>query len=349
MPSQTAPSGMLPPAGTKAFVPPAAKSRVKRVSLETVVSGRSMKPPRIVVYGTEGAGKTTLGSEMPAPIFLGPEDGTGVIDVPRFPLPDDVTLDDLRDAVADLTEKPHEFCTLVIDSLDWLEPVGWRDLCRDEKVTSIEKVGKGYGKGYTAAYERMKAFVADLERLRAKRGMMIVALAHAQVKTFLNPAGDDYDRYSPKLHKLVSALWCEWADIVGFLDQETLVVENEDSGRSKAIATGKRLLHVVHQGGWYAKNRYSMPPTLLMQHGSMWDAIDAAIKAGVPRNPDEIGKAILATLDGAPEAVAEEIRKYLEWAGSNPVRLEQLHQRAIALVEAAANSAEKEANGVGAE
>lgn len=337
---KAAPRGFVQPPSTDSplFVPPTTGERKKRVTLESVVRERSTKPPRLVIYGTEGVGKTTLGSEAPDPVMLGAEDGTGLLRMARFPLPDDVTLNDLRDAVDDLTNKPHDFKSLIIDSLDWVEPIVWADICRDEKVASIEKVGKGYGKGYTAAFERTKALVADLARLRDKRNMVIVLLAHADVKTFQNPAGDDYDKFTPKMHKATRALWCEWADIVGFMDHETLSVEDDDSKRAKGIATGKRLLHVVHQGGWYAKNRYSMRSPLLMQHGSMWDAIQAAIEAGVPRDPGEIAAAIARTVEPFP-AAAEEIAKYLPWAGENPVRLEQLHQRAIALAEAAAQAA----------
>lgn len=339
MTTAKAPRGFVPPAQT-AFVPPGAtKPREKRVSLENVVTGRTVMPPRMVIYGTEGAGKTTLGAEMPNPIFLGVEDGTGLIDVPRFHLPDDVRLDDLRDAVAELTEKPHDRQTLVLDSLDWIEPIVWADLCRDEKVTSIEKVGKGYGKGYIAAFERQKAFLQDIERLRVKRGMTVCALAHAQVKTFLNPAGDDFDRYSPKLHKATNALWCEWADIVGFLDHETLVREDEDTGRSKGIATGKRLLNVVHQGGWYAKNRYNLPPTIVMERGRMWSAIDEAMKAGVPKDPAALKALIDAAVKVATEADTQEIVAGLMWAGDDAVKLEQVLQRANALNEAAAEAA----------
>lgn len=345
MATSSAPRGFVPP-GQATFVPPgAAKPREKRVTLEGVVTGRTVMPPRLVIYGTEGAGKTSLGAETPNPIFLGVEDGTGLIDVPRFHLPDDVRLDDLRDAVAELTEKPHDRKTLVIDSLDWIEPIVWADLCRDEKVDSIEKVGKGYGKGYKAAYERQRAFLQDIERLRVKRGMMIVALAHAQVKTFLNPAGDDYDRYSPKLHKDPNAMWCEWADLVGFLDQETLVIEDDDSKRTKGIATGKRILNVVHAGGWYAKNRYNMPPAILMERGRMWEAIDAAMRAGIRKDPLALTALIIAACSIAGEEARQEITAGIEWAGKDPVRLEQVLQRANALNEAAAEAALKKETG----
>jgi hypothetical protein len=44
-------------------------------------------PPRVVIYGVPGIGKTTLASKMPAPIFLPVEDGLGQLEVDTFPRP----------------------------------------------------------------------------------------------------------------------------------------------------------------------------------------------------------------------------------------------------------------------
>jgi hypothetical protein len=49
-------------------------------------------PPRLLIYGAEGAGKKTLGARFPAPVFLQTEDGTpSCITAASFSLPD--TLD----------------------------------------------------------------------------------------------------------------------------------------------------------------------------------------------------------------------------------------------------------------
>ncbi|MEY3227343.1 MAG: hypothetical protein RLZZ536_1962, partial [Planctomycetota bacterium] len=45
--------------------------------MQQIQSGRSHMPPRIMTYGTEGVGKSSLASGAPHPIFLQTEDGLG--------------------------------------------------------------------------------------------------------------------------------------------------------------------------------------------------------------------------------------------------------------------------------
>ena len=54
--------------------------------LESIQRGRQPKPPRVLLYGVEGIGKSTFGSEAPKPIFIQTEDGLDEIDCDRFPL-----------------------------------------------------------------------------------------------------------------------------------------------------------------------------------------------------------------------------------------------------------------------
>ncbi len=54
--------------------------------LQQVQRGRSHLPPRILVYGTEGVGKSSLAATTPKPIFIQTEDGLGEIDCDKFPL-----------------------------------------------------------------------------------------------------------------------------------------------------------------------------------------------------------------------------------------------------------------------
>ena len=54
--------------------------------LESIQHGRQPKPPRVLLYGVEGIGKSTFGSEAPQPIFVQTEDGLDEIDCDRFPL-----------------------------------------------------------------------------------------------------------------------------------------------------------------------------------------------------------------------------------------------------------------------
>jgi hypothetical protein len=54
--------------------------------LQKIQSGRSTAPPRLMIYGTEGIGKSTLAARAPQPIFIQTEDGLGEIDCHKFPL-----------------------------------------------------------------------------------------------------------------------------------------------------------------------------------------------------------------------------------------------------------------------
>jgi hypothetical protein len=87
--------------------------------LSKVQSGRIPKPPRVLCYGVEGIGKSTIGSQAPKPIFIQTEDGLDEIDCDRFPLA--TSLDQVTTALADLEREQHDYETVVIDSLDWLE------------------------------------------------------------------------------------------------------------------------------------------------------------------------------------------------------------------------------------
>ena len=50
-----------------------------------IIKGRQRKPPRIVVYGQEGIGKSSFGASAPSPIFIPIEEGSLHLNVARFP------------------------------------------------------------------------------------------------------------------------------------------------------------------------------------------------------------------------------------------------------------------------
>ena len=87
--------------------------------LQQVQRGRSHLPPRILVYGTEGVGKSSLAATTPKPIFIQTEDGLGEIDCDKFPL--SKSLEDVVAALTELETQQHDYQTVAIDSLDWLD------------------------------------------------------------------------------------------------------------------------------------------------------------------------------------------------------------------------------------
>ena len=125
--------------------------------LDLVQHGKTQMPPRIMTYGTEGIGKSTLASRAPKPVFVQTEDGLNEIDCAKFPLAR--TLDDVLAALTELAVEEHPYESVVIDSLDWLERMVWDAVCKRESATTIEKVGGGYGKGYILALDYWRRLI----------------------------------------------------------------------------------------------------------------------------------------------------------------------------------------------
>lgn len=189
--------------------------------LSRIHRGKQPLPPRLIVYGTEGVGKSTFAASAPAPIFLQTEDGLAEIACDKFPLA--TTLADVLEALSALLTEQHEFQSVVIDSLDWLERLIFDELCRQYDVSSIEKVDGGYARGYTHALTPWRQVLALLNRLRTERGMLIVGIAHSKVERFEDPESTSYDRYAPRLHKHACGLVCEWTDAVLFATRKIRV------------------------------------------------------------------------------------------------------------------------------
>jgi AAA domain len=215
-------------------------------------------PPRFIAHGLEGAGKTTLAARFPSPIFLQVEDGTGSLELATFGLLEQFGA--VRDAIAALGNEPHDFRTLVLDSVDALEPLVWAAVCRERGWSSIES--PGYGRGYIEADTVWRDLLAGFDWLRRTRGMLIVLLAHSAVETVNDPRVPAYTSYQLRIHKRARGLLQDWADVIGFLGTD-VVIKSEDAGfgkkRVRADGGSQRYLHFEARPAFVAKSRYALP------------------------------------------------------------------------------------------
>jgi hypothetical protein len=233
--------------------------------LKQVRRGRQSAPRRVLLYGTHGIGKSTFGSMAPSPIFIQTEDGLGGIDCERFPLARSYS--DVIVSLSALFSEEHQYATVVIDSLDWLERLIWAQVCRDRGVESIEDVG--YAKGYTFALTQWREILAGLDAVRNERGMTVILIAHAKIERFENPETEPYDRYSPRLHKSASAIIQEWCDEVLFATYRVHTRKvNEQFGRAqhRGIGTGERIIRTTERPAHVAKNRLNLPDEIPLDY-----------------------------------------------------------------------------------
>jgi hypothetical protein len=191
------------------------------ISLASLNRTTALKPPRILIHGVHGVGKTTFAAGAPDPVFLLTEDGLGTLDVPHFPIAR--TFDEVMQALAALYTEEHAFGTLVVDSVDWLEPLIHAKVCKDQGWSSIEDAG--YGKGYVHALDLWRQYIEGLNALRDDKGMTVVQIAHTDIKRFDSPESEPYDRYVIKLHAKASALLQEHSDIVLFANYRISTVK----------------------------------------------------------------------------------------------------------------------------
>lgn len=247
-------------------------------TLQTIRTGKHPAPPRLLLYGTEGIGKSTFAAQAPKPIFISTEDGVNEIDCSSFPLARKFA--DVEQALAALEFEEHSFETVVIDSLDWLEQLIWDQVCIKFKVDNIEKADGGYAKGYNHALNHWRRILEMLQYLRDEKKMVVILIAHAKVEKFEDPDTNPYDRYSPRLHKHAAALVTEWADAVLFAGRK-FRTETKDAGfgKTRTIATGvgmdggERVIRTTGGPTCVAKNRYNLPFELPLS----WDTFMAAM------------------------------------------------------------------------
>ena len=240
----------------------------------SITKGREQQPPRIMVYGAEGVGKSTFASLAPNPVFVQTEDGLSEIDTSKFPLAR--TFDDVVMQLQAVRDEQHEYGTLVIDSVDWLERLVWDRVCADYGVKSIEKADGGYGKGYVHALTYWRQIVSILNDIRSKRGMAVILIAHAAVERFEDPEHAAYDRYTPRIHKKACSLICEWVDAVLFASRHLRVDSTTGKAAPVGADGGERILRTNGSPACIAKNRFGLPTELPLS----WAAFVEALKGG---------------------------------------------------------------------
>ena len=244
-------------------------------ALNSIVSSKAQTfpPQKIVIYGTPGIGKSTFAATFQKPILLRFEDGAAALDIPTFPKVF-TCLGDLNKAIKALKGQ-HDFKTVIIDSLDWMEPHVWNHTCQKHEADPDKGIEQfGYGKGYVHADKVWQNIQKELTKTCLDRGMNVIVIAHAVPVTVDPPDSDPYQRYSLKLHKRAAALWMEWADMILFANYKMHVVKdaNDKKAKGKAIGAGERLIYTQERPAYQAKSRWPLDEEIRIGNDPTWSA-----------------------------------------------------------------------------
>lgn len=228
-----------------------------------ITSGRVARPQKLVFYGVEGIGKTSLAAQTPDPLFIDTEGGTAHLDVRRLQKPG--SWEELIALIKEVAATPDVCRTLVIDTADWAEQMCIDYICAKYKQPGIESFG--YGKGYTYLSEEFARMLSACDEVILS-GKNVVITAHAKMrKQELPDEQGAFDRWELKLSKQTAPLLKEWPDALLFLNFKTLVVTTENN--SHKAQGGKRVIYTSHSPVWDAKNRHGMPEELDLNYASI--------------------------------------------------------------------------------
>lgn len=266
------------------------------ISIADLRKVKADRPPRILIYGPEKMGKTTLASEFPSPVFVQTEDGaSGDLELNSFGLL--TSFGDVLDAFQSLATADHGFQTVVVDSLSSLEKLAWREVCARNNVETIEKVGGGFGKGYKEADYVWAEFVEAFSYLRNERGLNIVLIGHAKTDRFDDPETQSYSRYELDLHDRAQALLNRDVDAILLIKKDvTIKLDGTKSqikdGAARARGDGgdTRWIYAEGRPAFQAGNRFNMPEKVMFKRGEGFAAIAPFLPINPPAASEPAGK-----------------------------------------------------------
>jgi hypothetical protein len=243
----------------------------------TTTAGMRPSPRRILLYGVQGIGKSTFGVSSHKPVIVQTENSCEDLDCEKYNVAR--SYGECMDNIREVRDAEHDRQTLVVDTVDWFEPLVWAQLIKDRPTTdkgrpvsSIEDYG--FKSGYEMCLPYWRAFYDLLTVVQAKRGMEIILLAHSTIQRYTPPDNEAYDRYAPKMHKAAAAIAQEWATEVLFTNYKTYT-KSEGTGlreRKVGLGNGDRSMFTTNRPTHFAKNRLHLDDEMIFS----WDAFDAA-------------------------------------------------------------------------
>ena len=238
---------------------------MSNITLDSIITGVEEVPLVTVISGGTSVGKSTTASQADAPIMLNLENGAEMLDIQKFPLyGKNIVFDDCMESLRLIfaNHKKMGVKTVIVDSMDWVQKLIHKEVCKQKGVETIDELK--WGAGYQLSASLAIDFFNGLDSLR-HLGLEIIIICHTAIVKVDEPIHDLYEIYDLKLDRLIRNHLKEWATVIAFCEFEQKThLKGERFGKKvyKATSTGSRIMHTVPQAGFAAKSRIPIPSPL---------------------------------------------------------------------------------------
>ena len=233
--------------------------------LSQVIMNTTQRPPKGIVSGPPGCGKTTFGASAKGSIIIDCENGAGAIQCRRTPYLE--TWQEIDGWLQALLTEKHDHSVVVIDTLDWMMRRAEEFVAgtsREKISATMNKSHGGYGNGKqvlrNVAYQ---VILPTLDKL-VNRGLAVILLSHLSQTDITDADGVTTVKATPDLPPEYLNTFVEWSDFVS-----CVTYANDGSRVMVMRETGKTL----------AKNRYNMPERIPFEWGAFIAAMGIKPKA----------------------------------------------------------------------
>ena len=206
---------------------------------------------------------------------------------------------DVLEILDALATQPNEYKTVVVDTLDAVQKMLFDYIAMKNSKQTIEDIG--YGKGYKFAALEIPNLLAHFEKLQ-KRGVSVLMLCHAGIKTFANPEGENYDHYVPMLFESIATQIKQYADFTLFATYKVGV------DAKKGVGGKERVIYTEHCAAYDAKSRCEMPEQIPLDAHTFLSYSTEGLKNELSKMTARI-EALLPSLDDAGRS---RVKKWLD-------------------------------------
>lgn len=299
-------------------------SFLSKVSSEPILQGSIT-----TLFGPNGVGKSSVvaRAQLARPLLLDLENGSNYLTVPR--VSDIKTFTDFNKALTEVEKEQHGFSLLGIDTVDVLEALLFEELLREGKVKSIEDYGGGFGKGYVRSREMMRGVMEQLRRI-ANRGIDVILVAHAQVKSHTDPtASASYDRFVMRINDKMASIVKDLSDNVFFASYKTYITEGERGKDTKAVGGDERVMYTEWRAGHDGKNRQNLDFCMPLSY----DAFKTASLKQYAPPADDLRNSIASMIPSLKDTgIAAKVQAQVKEAGDDTEKLVKIKARLQTLI-----------------